>query len=1053
MKKSNCLKTCIFRLKHIFSQRKWHLFAFIYIVAMNISVPVDAQPSSLKVNGKVVDINNQPIIGASVKEVGTSIGTVTNVDGNFSLNVSSNGKLQISSVGFEPQTIAINGQNNLSIILAENTKVLDEIVVIGYGTVRKSDLTGSVSQINVNDVKTARATTIDQALQGKAAGVQITQMSGKPGAETSIRIRGTSSINAGNEPLYVVDGILISSDGGDLSVGGTRGPRISPLSSINPNDIESIEILKDASSTAMYGSRGTNGVIIITTKHGKAGKTLVTLDVTYGMQQVGKKINLLNAAQFANLVNDAKLNADLTPVYVNPKNLGVGTDWQDEILHSASVGNYQVNVAGGNEKVKYSLTGSIFDQNGIIINTNFKRYSFRSNIDVNVTDKLTIGNTITYSFINTSGVLTNAGQIVPGVVTSALLFNPVLPVYNSDIKGGYTYENDRGKILGNPVAEAKEYNSITKLSRTMGNIYAKYKIIPSLEFKTSFSIDGFNNEESSYGPSFLKRAQASNGEASLGKTNGMTWLSENTLTFNKELNKIHRIDAVLGYTMQQFNNEKLFVYAFDFPDDRTGYHNIATALKPQKPSNTESQWSMISYLGRVNYSLCNKYLFTLTGRLDGSSKFAQSQKYGFFPSAAFAWRISQENFLKDIKSIDDWKLRLSYGVLGNQAIPPYSSLALIGTFGEGSFNSSAGSEIYTGQEPQSYVNRNLKWETTSQFDIGMDVMLFQNRVGITLDYYHKKTNDLLLSTPIPLTSGFNSTLLNIGNIENHGFELNLHTVNIKNVFEWSSDFNISTNKNKITNLNSNTDIILLGALLLREDESIGTFYGYKSDGIFQTDAEAASSAVLIGQEPTSANPGSRAKAGDRKYEDVKIDGKIDANDRVILGNATPKFTYGFTNNFKYQNVELNVFLQGSYGNKLANFNNYDLLNFTGQNNVLAEAGLNRWTPENKSNKYPRALAAGSLDQGIFSSAIVEDASYLRIKSVTLSYNLPISTVKAIKLSSAKVFVTGSNLLTLTKYTGYDPEANTYGQSTTLVGIDMGGYPQSKSVQFGLNIVF
>lgn len=1007
-----------------------------------------------EISGLVKAADGTGLQGATVAVKNQNTSTITDANGAFVLKTTdANLVLIVSYIGKVTREIATDGKTVLDIVLSDNPAELSNIIVIGYGTVRKSDLTGSVSSVNANDIKSIPATTIDQALQGKAAGVQITQMSGKPGAETSIRIRGTSSINAGNEPLYVIDGILMNTDGGDMSVGGTRGPRISPLSSLNPNDIESIEILKDASSTAMYGSRGTNGVILITTKHGKAGKALINLDVTYGVQEVANKIKLLNASQFSDFVNEAKLNANQTPVYVNPKNLGTGTNWQDEIFRRAPVGNYQLGLSGGNEKIRYSLTGSYFDQEGIIINTNFKRYSFRSNLDWKVTERLTVGNTFTYSRINTSGVLTNAGQIVPGVVTSALLFNPVQPVFDSTVRGGYTYENDRGKVLGNPFAEAREFNSITKLSRVLGNVFARYRILPSLEFKTTFGIDAFNNDESSYGPSFLKRAQASNGEASLGKTNGLTWLNENTFTYDKSIGNSHRINAVAGFTMQQFNNEKLFVYAFDFPDDRTGYHNISTALKPQKPFNNESQWNMVSYLGRVNYTLLDRYLFTLTGRMDGSSKFAEGKKYGFFPSAAFAWRISKEKFMENAEWVNDLKLRVSYGILGNQAIPPYGSLALIGPYGEGVFNSPTGSEVYTGQEPLSYVNKDLKWETTRQTDVGVDITLFDSRVSINADYYKKKTFDLLLATPIPFTSGFSSTLLNIGNIENHGFDFNLHTVNIRKALEWSTDFNISTNKNKIVNLNTNTDIILQGAILLRQGESIGTFYGYKFDGIFQTDAEAANSPVLVGQEQNSSNPASRAKAGDRKYHDQNGDGKIDANDRVILGNANPMFTYGLTNNIKYKNLELNFFIQGAQGNKLANFNSYDLLNFTGQNNVLADAALNRWTPQNKSNQYPRALAAGSLDQGVFSSAIVEDASYIRLRSVNMGYNLPSAFIKRLHINNFKIFIAGSNLLTFTKYTGYDPEANTFGQSTTLVGIDLGGYPQSKTFQIGASITF
>ncbi|MCP9753502.1 TonB-dependent receptor [Ferruginibacter sp. HRS2-29] len=1010
---------------------------------------------SRTVNGLVTTSSGQPLSGANVvMKDNAGAGTVTGPDGKFTLNVPA-GKviLTISYSGYISRDVNADNAASLNIRLTENPSELSNVVVIGYGSARKSDLTGSVTSIKSDELKAVPVTSIDQAMQGRAAGVQVTQISGKPGAETSIRIRGTSSINAGNEPLYVIDGLLINSDGGDISVGGTRGPRISPLSSISPGDIESIEILKDASATSIYGSRGANGVVLITTKRGRTGKGTLSFETYYGSQTIANKVKVLNAAQFADLVNEAKINANQTPVYVNPPNLGKGTDWQNELFRTAPMTSYQLSFSGGDDKTKYAISGGYFDQDGIIYNSDFKRYSFRTNLERKLSGKLTVGNTLSYSRISSKGVLTNGGDIVPGVVTSALLFNPVLPVYDTTVNGGYTFENDRGKVLGNPIAEAREYSSLTVLSRILGNFFVRYNITPSLEFKTSFGIDGFSNDESSFGPNFLKRTQASNGEASLGKTTGITWLNENTLNFNKTFNQKHAVNAVAGYTLQHFNNEKLFVYAFDFPDNRTGYHNIAAALKPQKPYNLESEWSMVSYLGRVNYTFDNKYLFTATGRVDGSSKFADSKKYGFFPSGAFAWRVSKESFMQDVKAVSDLKIRTSYGVIGNQAIPPYQSLALVGPYGEGTFNTGSGTEVYTGQEPLSYVNKDLKWETTRQFDLGFDLSLFNNRVTFTADYYQKKTFDLLLSSPIPLTSGFSSTLLNIGNIENKGFDLDLRTINTTGKLGWTTSINFSSNKNKITQLNSSTDIMLQNAILLRNGVSIGTFYGYKFLGIFQSDAEAASSPVLVGQEPTSANPAAIAKAGDRKYADINNDGKIDASDRTILGTAQPKFTFGFNNAFSYKNIDLSFFFQGAYGGKLANFNNYDLLNFTGQNNVLAEAALNRWTPTNPSNKYPRALAAGGLDQGIFSDAIVENASYLRLKNVTLSYNLPAAVISRLKMSNLKVYVSGSNLFTITKYSGSDPEANTFGQSTTLVGIDLGGYPQTRIIQIGLSASF
>ena len=1003
-----------------------------------------------QVNGNVTSDDGKPLSGVNILVKGTNNGTVTDVNGNFTIMMSDKGgTLVFTSIGFAQKEVRVGSEKTINVILSTVTRQLDEVVVIGYGTTRKSDLTGSVATIKSEDLKKVQVTTFDQALQGRAAGVQVTQLSGKPGAETSIRIRGTSSINAGNEPLYVVDGMLISSDGADISTGVTRGPRIGALASINPNDIESIEILKDASATAIYGSRGANGVVLITTKRGRAGKGTVSFDSYYGLQEISHKVDVLNGEQFANLVNDAKLNANATPIYVNPKNLPT-TDWQNQLLRTAPMASYQLSFSGGDEKTKYAISGGYFTQDGIIINSDFKRYSFRTNLDREVTKRLSVGNSLSFSKVSSSGVLTNSGTIVPGVTSSALLFNPILPVYDSTVKGGYTYENDRGKVLGNPVAEAKEYNSFSTISRLTGNFYAKYKIIEGLEFKTSFGIDQINSKESAFGPNFLKRTEASKGEASIGDVNALTWLNENTLTFNKKVRNDDKLNVLAGYTIQKFNNESLFMYAFDFPDNRTGYHNIAAGLNPQKPANSESQWTLVSYLARVNYTFNNKYLFTLTGRIDGSSKFAEGKKYGYFPSGAFAWRVSDEKFMEDVKAISDLKFRVSYGVIGNQNIAPYQSLALVGPYSEGVFN---GTEIYTGREPLTYVNKDLKWESTRQFDIGVDASFFNSRLTFTGDYYKKKTYDLLLSSPIPFTSGFSSTLLNIGNIVNKGFDFDIRSVNTKGAFDWTTSLNISVNRNEVTNLaNNNTDILFAGSLL-RVGEPVGTFYGYIFDGIFQTDKEAAESPVLKGQEATGSNPASRAKAGDRKYRDINKDGVVDEKDRTIIGSAQPDFTWGLNNTISFKNIDFSFFFQGSQGNKMANLNSFDLLNFNGQANVIKDGGLNRWTPENPGNKYPRALSAGNLDQGIFSSAIVEDASYIRLRNVTLAYNLPEKLIQKSKLNNIRIYASATNLWTSTKYSGYDPEANTYGQNSFVVGFDLGGYPMSKTYVLGINIGF
>ncbi len=1039
--------------------KKQFFLIVILITVIIAQIPVKASAlysiakfqSDQAVKGTVVTEDGNTLPGVSVKLKGTSAATVTDINGKFTIKLHNvDGVLIFSYVGYKTQEV-LASQATMNVVMIADSKGLSEIVVIGYGTTRKSDLTGSVSSITADELKSTPVTSFDQALQGRAAGVQVTQNSGKPGAETSIRIRGTSSINAGNEPLYVIDGMLVNSDGGNMTTGVNLGPAISPLSSINPGDIESIEILKDASSTAMYGSRGANGVVLITTKRGKAGESSVNFESYFGLQQISHKVQVLDAAQFGNFVNDAELNAGQEPVYVNPPDLGTGTDWQNALFRRAPMESYQLSFNGGDDKTKYNISAGYFNQDGIIISSNFKRYSFRVNLDRNVSSKLTVGDNITYTRVSSTGVLTNAGTIVPGVTSEALLFDPTLPIYNSSVNGGYTFQNDRGTTLGNPIADATQYTSDGTVYRFIGNFYAKYKIIDGLEFKTTFGIDEFSDSENSYGANFLERTQASQGQASVSTMQGLTWLNENTLTYNKKINNNNAFNVLAGYTLQRFNDQSLVAYAFDFPNNLTGYHDLGAALKPQPPANNEMQWSMVSYLARANYTLMNKYLFTVTGRIDGSSKFADGNKYGFFPSAAFAWRLSDEEFIKNISAISNLKLRTSYGIIGNQSIAPYQSLSLIVPYGQGVFNSASGSEVYTGEEPLSYENKNLKWETTNQLDLGLDAGFFDQRLALTVDYYDKKTNGLLLQTPIPTTTGFSSTLLNVGNIANRGFEFDLRTVNIQGAaFKWTSSFNLSLNHNEITKLNGNSSIDLLDGSILQVGQPIGTFYGYVFKGIFQTDQQAATSPVLVGQAPGGSSP---AKAGDRMYADINRDGVVDANDRTILGNAQPNFTYGFGNNISYKSIDLSFFFQGSEGNKMANLNNMQLLNFTGQNNVLAQAALNRWTPTNPSNIYPRAFAGQSLDAGMFSSAYVENASYLRLKTLSLAYNFPSELINKIKVKRLRVYLTASNIWTLAKYTGYDPEANTNGQSTSIIGFDNGGYPLAKTLLIGINAGF
>lgn len=1022
------------------------LTAILVILCLQQHAKASNNYSSFIVNadrtlkGKVVSNKGEPLTGVTVQVKGTNRGTLTDIQGNYSLSIpDSNAVITFNFIGYEKQETTAPASGPLNITLQEESKQLSQVVVIGYGTTLKKDLTGSVSSVKMADVKGTAVTSFDQALQGRAAGVQVTQVSGKPGGQTSIRIRGTSSITAGNEPLYVIDGMLITDNGFGLDKAPTSG-----LSLVNPSDIESIEILKDASASAIYGSRGANGVVLITTKHGKSGQGAISFDAYYGFQELSKKLDVLNAAQYANLVNEANINSNKTPEYVNPKNLGKGTDWQDALYRTAPISNYQLSFAGGNEKTQYAISGGYFNQDGIIINSGFKRYSFRTNIESKINDWLSAGANLNVSKVQTRGVATNQGY---AVTSAAFMFNPALPIHDASQVLGYTFENDKRQLI-NPIADAAESEYVSANNRILGNTFVKFQLAKDLELKTSFGIDASYIKDNSFAPNYLKRTLASKGEASTVNAQALDWLSETTLNYNKTIASRHEIKAMVGYTMEQYVQESTTNLAFDFPDDRLGYHDIGAALNPQRPTSAELSYSLVSWLGRVNYTFNKKYLLTLTGRVDGSSKFAEGNKFGFFPSAALAWRVSDETFMQAVKSVSDLKLRISYGVIGNQSIAPYQSLSLITRYGEGVFNKN---EPYFGREPASYANKDLKWESTAQFNAGVDLTAFDERVNFTADVYDKKTYDLLLYNPIPYTSGFNQTLLNVGNIQNRGFELAVSTLNTTGELKWNTAVNFSRNINKVTKLNSNNDDINLGYSLIQVGQPIGAFYGLIFEGIFQSDAEAASSPVLLGQEATSSYVASRAKAGDRKYRDINNDKVIDSKDRTFIGSAQPDFTFGINNSLSYKGIDLSFFFQGSVGNKLANYNLFDLERMTGENNVLYDAYINRWTPDNHSTKYPRAQAEGSLDLGTFSSRIVEDASYIRLKNVTLGYNFPQAWLTRAKLKRLRLYASATNLFTFTGYKGYDPEVNFYGQSTTSIGLDQAGYPMSKTITFGINI--
>jgi len=995
------------------------------------------------ISGTVTEaLDGKTIPGVTVLVKGTTNGTTTDIQGKFSLRINESAKaLLFTFIGMKTQEIPITASNTYNVQMESEAVNLDEVVVIGYGAVKKSDLTGSVASIRTDDLKKIPVNSLDQGIQGKVSGVQVTQLSSQPGGAMSMRIRGGNSIMAGNEPLYVIDGVLIESQ---IDMSWIGSPAQNGLSSINPNDIESMEILKDASATSIYGARGANGVVLITTKRGKTGKDNISFEAYWGTQHKAKDINVMNASQFAKLYDEAGYNADpanYKPLYPNPDSLGEGTDWQSEIYRDAPIQNYQLSFSGSNEKTTYAMSAGYYSQGGIIYGSDFKRYSFRLNLDRKITDKLTGGSNLSYTQTIANTVPTDTpGGFFPGVVNTALIFNPTLPVY--DANGQYTLTDPNADgWLDNPVAVTRDVDAVDKANRLLGNAYLEYSILKDIKFKTSLGVDIYHSVQDMYTPDYVFSGSFNGGQARYASSEMQNRIFENILTYNKTYNNIHKINAVAGFTFQKNDSRTYIDISTGFPNDILGYYGIANATNMPTILTGFSESAVVSYLGRINYSLKDKYLFTVTGRVDGSSKFGPNNRYATFPSAAFAWRASEEDFLKNFKQISNLKVRMSYGVSGNDRIFDYAYIKTISSSMYYFNNSFPGS----GFAPDNPGNDNLKWETTQQIDGGLDISFVHNRIGFTMDYYNKNTYDLLYYFNLPWTTGYTSYLKNIGKLRNTGFEFALNTTNLINEFKWNTTANISFNKNKIIDLNGvdlyiNNDTYKLKIgnwAVIREGEQMGSFYGLVSDGIWQT--SETDKAASYGAQP-----------GDFKYIDKNSDGKINNEDCGIIGHALPKFTWGMSNNFAYKNFSLDVFIQGSHGNQILNSNRFELESGNGLSNASVKL-LDRWTPENPSNLYPRANR--SADYLHMSTRYLEDGSYIRIKTLTLSYDLPDKLTKSIRMKKVKVYVTAQNLYTITNYSGFDPEVGSFGMDNTRMGYDFGSYPSVKTYIFGTSINF
>ncbi len=999
------------------------------------------------VTGKVLDENGDPVIGANIVEKGTTNGTVTNIDGDFTLTVENSAVIQISYIGYLVQEVNSTGRNSVNIVLQEDSKTLDEIVVVGYGTMRKRDLTGSVSSIKSEDIQRSPVTSLDQAIQGKAAGVQVSQASSAPGGRVLIRVRGGNSLSSSNEPLYVVDGFPVSAGG---SAGG-NGTAQNPLATLNTADIASIEILKDASATAIYGARGANGVVLITTKRGDIGRPRVTLDAYHGVQTVAKKLDMMNAREYATLVNEARANDGQSPVFPNPNNpyyfpdisaLGEGVDYQDEVFTSAPTQNYNLSVVGGNDGIRYSVGGGYFGQDGIIKNSNFHRASFRSNLDIKIVPSLTVSTNITASHSWANGMPSegDGGGGTGGVVHGAVVMPASVPIYDAD--GNYTMTNPTpgGTPSNNPVATVNHYKDNQEIDRFLGSVDANWEIMKDLTLKITFGADLSTANRAFYWPKQTHRGNSKNGEANQRYRKDVSYLNENILTYNKVLGD-HSFNVVGGYTWQIFHYKHFEASSTGYSTDLYLANNLGAGTTYGQPGSNRSQNQLASYLGRLNYIYKDRYLFTLTARTDGSSKFGANNKWSFFPSFAVAWRASEEAFLREVDWLSNLKVRASYGKTGNQNIDNYKSLAMLGTM-----NYALGGVLNSGVGPNNIPNPDLKWETTASTDVGLDIGLFNNRLSLVVDYYYKKTTDLLWNISTPSSVGFGSIFKNIGSLENKGLEITLGADVFTGEFKWNTQMNWSRNRNKVLEIpgyTPSTQGTLSGHLKvngswLEPGLPVGVWNLLKYDGVFQDQAQ------LEAGPRSSAND----KLGDARFVDKNGDGKINyTDDRMIVGDPNPDFIYGWTNNFSFKGFDFSVYLQGSYGNDIINIQRAET-NISGPWGNQRREILNRWTPTNTNTSVPRARV--TVDPLLLQSDwLIEDGSYMRVKTMTLGYTF--GNVRF--MNSLRLYVTGQNLFTITNYSGFDPEVNSQGNSNLQLGVDYNAYPSAKAVLFGVNISF
>jgi TonB-dependent starch-binding outer membrane protein SusC len=1020
-------------------------FVLAFMLVIGAASAVLAQRN---ITGSVTDQGKEPLIGATVLVAGTSVGTVTDVNGEFSLSVpAGQTSLLVSYTGYTTLKVELTAASRYDIMLETDVVALSDIVVVGYGTASRKELTGSVAKVSGEAISRLPVTGLDQALQGQAAGVQVTSASGTPGASVSVRVRGPSSISAGNQPLYVVDGIPINT--GSYSQIGVGGQQVNALADLNPADIESIEVLKDAAAAAIYGSRASNGVVLVTTKRGKAQKTQISLNTYRGTQEVWRQIDPATGPEYVAYVQEAVRNrfgATTLPSAVGLRNLDgdpasyPSTNWFDEIFRSAPISQTDLNFSGGNERTKFFVSGSYFDQEGTVLGSGFDRYSFRMNLDNLVSDKFKIGVSSGFSRSNANRIQNDNN--IYGVMSTALLLGSHIPVFNPD----GTYGRDQNASIENPVANALEPTYNVYSNRLLTNIYGELSILEGLNFRTSFSVDYLSLRDDRFIPATHIQAAGVNGTGEQAMSSDLNLVNENYFTYRKSFGDLN-FDALVGASFQNSQYEDFFGRGQNFPGKTI--RELSAASVKQTVTSSKTEWGLNSYFSRFNFNWQQKYFISASVRADGSSRFGANNRWGVFPAVSGAWRLSQENFLRDNSLISELKLKASWGIRGNQNISNFASRALI----------SPGANYLqrAGLAPSQLGNPNLSWEEREDIDLGLELGLFNDRVILNVEAYQGTTNELLLSRPLVGASGFTGITENIGSVQNRGIDISLNTVNVEtSKVTWSTNFNLSFFKNEILAL-AGAPFAAGFASWVEEGQALGAFRGFRTVRLFQTQAEIdelnARARELTGNN-NAVYQSTLTRPGDIMFEDLNGDGRITADDQTILGTANPDFYGGITNNISAYGFDLSFFFQFSVGNFV--YNNTRAFS-EGMNSIFGQANTisNRWTPDNQTTdvRYPRAVFQDPNNNRRVSDRFVEDASYLRLKNLSLGYNIPSNVMSKIGMTKGRIYVSGQNLLTFTNYSGFDPEISTFGETNTAPGTDFLTFPQARTMIVGLNLGF